>query len=47
MLAVIRGLRGDKYLGDFYVDLMRILVFVFVPVVRGPRAASWSPTECR
>ena len=32
MLAVIRGLRGDKHLGDFYVDLMRVLVFVFVPV---------------
>jgi K+-transporting ATPase ATPase A chain len=32
MLAVIRGLRGDKHLGDFYVDLMRILVFVFVPL---------------
>ena len=32
MLAVIRGLRGDKDMGDFYVDLMRILVFVFVPL---------------
>ncbi len=31
MLAVIRGLRGDKHLGDFYLDLMRILAFVFVP----------------
>jgi K+-transporting ATPase ATPase A chain len=31
MLATLRGLRGDKDLGDFYVDLMRSLVFVFVP----------------
>ena len=31
MLAVLRGLRGDKDLGDFYVDLMRGLVFVLVP----------------
>ena len=23
MLATLRGLRGDKHLGDFYVDLMR------------------------
>ncbi|MBX6313293.1 MAG: potassium-transporting ATPase subunit A [Isosphaeraceae bacterium] len=32
MLAVIRGLRGDQHLGDFYVDLMRSLVHVFVPL---------------
>ena len=32
MLATIRGLRGDKDLGDFYVDLMRCLVYVFVPL---------------
>jgi potassium-transporting ATPase potassium-binding subunit len=32
MLATIRGLRGDKHLGDFYVDLMRGLVSVFLPV---------------
>ena len=31
MLAVIRGLRGDKHMGDFYVDLMRIIGFVFIP----------------
>jgi K+-transporting ATPase ATPase A chain len=31
MLATLRGLRGDKDLGDFYVDLMRSLLFVFVP----------------
>src|SRR5207248_4846592 len=32
MLATIRGLRGDKDLGDFSVDLMRFLVFVFLPM---------------
>ena len=32
MLAVLRGLRGDKHLGDFYLDMMRSLVFVFIPV---------------
>src|SRR5439155_5776292 len=32
MLATLRGLRGDKELGDFYVDLMRILLFVFIPL---------------
>jgi K+-transporting ATPase ATPase A chain len=31
MLAVLRGLRGDEDQGDFYVDLMRILVFVLMP----------------
>ena len=38
MLAVMRGLRGDKHLGDFYLDMMRSLVFVFIPVARGHRA---------
>jgi K+-transporting ATPase ATPase A chain len=32
MLAVVRGLRGDPHLGDFYVDLMRSLLFVFLPL---------------
>jgi K+-transporting ATPase ATPase A chain len=32
MLAVVRGLRGDKDFGDFYVDLIRALAFVFVPL---------------
>ena len=40
MLATLRGLRGDKHLGDFYVDLMRSLVFVFVPVCPGRRGAA-------
>jgi potassium-transporting ATPase potassium-binding subunit len=32
MLAVIRGLRGEKHLGDFYLDTVRSLVFVLVPL---------------
>jgi K+-transporting ATPase ATPase A chain len=32
MLATLRGLRGDKHLGDFYLDLMRGVVLVIVPV---------------
>jgi K+-transporting ATPase ATPase A chain len=32
MLAVIRGLRGDKQLGDFYLDTARSLVFVLIPL---------------
>jgi K+-transporting ATPase ATPase A chain len=32
MLAAIRGLRGAKHLGDFYVDLMRSLVLVLLPM---------------
>jgi K+-transporting ATPase ATPase A chain len=32
MLAVIRGLRGDRDLGDFYLDTIRGLWFVLVPL---------------
>ncbi len=32
MLAVIRGLRGDKHLGDFYLDTARSVVFVLMPL---------------
>jgi K+-transporting ATPase ATPase A chain len=32
MLATLRGLRGDQHLGDFYLDLMRILLFTLVPI---------------
>ena len=31
MLGTIRGLRGDKHLGDFYADLCRGIVLVFAP----------------
>jgi len=32
LLAVIRGLRGDKHMGNFYVDLWRGMAYVFVPL---------------
>jgi potassium-transporting ATPase potassium-binding subunit len=32
MLAVIRGLRGQRVLGDFYLDTIRTLLFVLVPL---------------
>ena len=32
MLATVRGLRGDEHLGDFYVDLLRILTMVLLPL---------------
>jgi K+-transporting ATPase ATPase A chain len=32
MLAVIRGLRGQRELGDFYLDTIRTLLFVLVPL---------------
>jgi len=31
MLASLRGLRGDRHLGDFYLDELRGLVFVLIP----------------
>ena len=47
MLAVIRGLRGDKHLGNFYVDLLRGLVFVLRALLPGRRACCWSAAACR
>jgi K+-transporting ATPase ATPase A chain len=32
MLAVVRGLRGQKALGDFYLDTLRGLCFVLIPL---------------
>jgi K+-transporting ATPase ATPase A chain len=31
LVAVIRGLRGDAHLGNFYVDLWRAVAYVFLP----------------
>src|SRR5260370_40870589 len=31
LCAVIRGLRGDTHLGNFYLDLWRVVVYVFLP----------------
>ncbi len=32
LLAIIRGLRGDKHMGNFYVDLWRGIAYFYVPV---------------
>ncbi len=32
LLAVIRGLRGDSHMGNFYVDLWRGTAYIFVPL---------------
>jgi potassium-transporting ATPase potassium-binding subunit len=32
LLAVIRGLRGDAHMGNFYVDLWRGVMYVFLPL---------------
>jgi K+-transporting ATPase ATPase A chain len=31
LLAVIRGLRGDPHLGNFYLDLWRVVMYVLLP----------------
>ncbi len=32
LVAIIRGLRGDKHMGNFYVDLWRGTAYIFVPL---------------
>src|SRR5262245_63911278 len=32
LLAIIRGLRGDKHMGNFYLDLWRGVVYFYVPL---------------
>jgi K+-transporting ATPase ATPase A chain len=32
LLAIIRGLRGDEHMGNFYLDLWRGVVYWFVPI---------------
>jgi len=32
LTAIIRGLRGDASMGNFFVDMWRILVYMFVPI---------------
>jgi len=32
MLAVVRGLRGERDLGDFYLDMIRGLILVLIPL---------------
>jgi potassium-transporting ATPase potassium-binding subunit len=31
LAAIVRGLRGDKTMGNFYLDMWRIVVYVFLP----------------
>jgi K+-transporting ATPase ATPase A chain len=32
LAAVIRGLRGDPHMGNYYLDLWRVVVYVFLPL---------------
>ncbi len=32
LAAVIRGLRGDRHMGNFYVDLWRAMIYVLLPM---------------
>src|SRR3954471_7188341 len=32
LLAIIRALRGDRLLGNYYLDLWRIVVYLFLPL---------------
>jgi potassium-transporting ATPase potassium-binding subunit len=31
LTAMIRGLRGDKHMGNYYVDMWRVVAYVFIP----------------
>src|SRR5206468_1500251 len=31
LAAVVRGLRGDPHMGNYYVDMWRVVVYVFLP----------------
>ena len=31
LAAVIRGLRGDSHMGNYYVDMWRVVAYVFFP----------------
>ena len=32
LAAIIRGLRGDAHMGNFYVDMWRVCAYVFLPL---------------
>jgi K+-transporting ATPase ATPase A chain len=32
LIAIFRGLRGDKHMGNYYVDLWRSVVYLFLPM---------------
>jgi K+-transporting ATPase ATPase A chain len=31
LAAIVRGLRGDRHMGNFYLDMWRVVVYVFLP----------------
>src|SRR5207253_5746240 len=31
LAAIIRGLRGDAHLGNYYLDMWRVVAYVFLP----------------
>jgi K+-transporting ATPase ATPase A chain len=31
LLAIVRGLRGDSHMGNYYVDMWRAVIYVFLP----------------
>ena len=31
LVAIVRGLRGDKHMGNYYLDMWRVVVYVFLP----------------
>ena len=47
LLAIIRGLRGDAHLGNFYLDMWRVVVYVFLPPSPGHRRAAHARAACR
>lgn len=32
LTAIIRGLRGDAHMGNYYLDMWRVVVYVFIPL---------------
>jgi K+-transporting ATPase ATPase A chain len=46
LAAVIRGLRGDSHLGNFYLDMWRAVVYVFLPATCSWACCSWA-RACR
>ncbi len=32
LAAIIRGLRGDAHMGNYYLDMWRVVVYVFIPL---------------
>ena len=47
LAAIIRGLRGDAHMGNFYVDMWRVVVYVFLPVQPGHGRAAHGRRACR